>query len=141
MIDKYICLDIETTSLNALYDGQITCICAKSSDGEIFKEFVSKNTDAEFILIMKFLKWINNKGGKLVTISGKGFDVPFIFIRYCLKQSFDLLDLIKDLISREHFDLQDIVEYRVSLNNMAKMYGFDIETDIDRLSLRYSWRW
>jgi uncharacterized protein YprB with RNaseH-like and TPR domain len=118
---KYVCFDIETTSLRAT-EGQITCICAKDNEDDWFYE---EATD-EVNILLKFQDYLNKKKDyKLISANGKGFDIPFILIRaYILGIYFN-----PSLLLREHFDIIcDITDKWVSLNNLARIYGFELKT-------------
>jgi len=108
-------LDIETTGLSPL-EKQVTCICAKSENSN-FKE---SNQD-ESLLLTNFKEYLlkhSIEENEFITKNGKMFDIPFLLIRATLNN----LDY-KFIIDYNHFDLQDITSKRVSLDDMATLYG------------------
>ena len=118
--------DIETTGLNPWYGDRITCICLKTSDGkkEVFQY------ECEGKIIIEFLDYIqqlyNKNNYMLVTKNGKQFDIPFILTRSNI--NFDIydndIDINTFLIKFEHFDIHEITNKWVSLENMAIILGF-----------------
>lgn len=122
MENNYIVFDIETTGLNAWLGDEITCICAKDSNGLVFVGSLKDNTEKE--LIEKFIIWLEeHKDFILVSHSGKSFDVPFI----CARANLNLLSTPKVSLRAQHFDLQDIPDYKISLNNMAKLFKCEVK--------------
>jgi len=111
-------LDIETTGLGWI-EHQITCVCAKDSDGNKFREAVT-TACSEADLIIHFGGWLYpRKDNLLLSFNGKGFDLPFILGRAAL------LDLdvskLKFMLQMDHEDLMLITKKWVSLNAMAKI--------------------
>jgi predicted PolB exonuclease-like 3'-5' exonuclease len=123
-MENYIVFDIETTGLRP-QENQITCICAKDNQDNWF--YKSLDCQIEEDIVDKFLKWLERKPNfKLISANGKDFDIPFILIRaYFLNIPYGYgLEL-----KREHFDIiNDITSKRISLNDLAKLYGFDLKT-------------
>jgi DEAD/DEAH box helicase domain-containing protein len=143
--NNYIVFDIETTGLNAWYGDRVTCICAKDSNGAIFTGTLKEFGDYEKDLICAFSVWIEKKERKdfkLVSHSGKGFDVPFICARDVLTSS-STQNIPVLLLKREHFDLQDIPDYRISLNNLAKLFKCESKSGTGLQAIKlYEWgRW
>ena len=131
-INKYIVFDIETTGLNAWLGDKITCICAKDSDGLVFVGSLQNNTEKE--LIETFIMWLEEKPEfRLVSHSGKGFDVPFI----CARANLNFLETPMRLLRAHHFDLQDIPDYRISLNNMAKLFKCETKSGTGLQAIKY----
>ena len=132
---KYIVLDIETLGLKPLYLDQISCICAKDSDGEIFSKVLAPPDydlkeekiliEDEGYLLQFFFQWLSHRPHKhyfLVTKNGKIFDIPFLFIRYVLRFGYDPLNDLP-IIYYTLFDLQEITSKRVALQQMAELLG------------------
>jgi len=123
---KQIVFDIETTGLNPL-NSRITCICAKVINGN---EYTGSHTN-EKGLIKDFLKFIAEQrltyGDFLISANGKDFDLPFLFMRAFLNK-IQLKDI--EWINRlKHFDiLSDITDKKISLNNLARIYGFELKS-------------
>ena len=119
----YIVFDIETTGLNPL-DSEITCICAKTKDGNNYEGCHTNEKG----LIKDFIKWVlSEKSNLLISANGKDFDIPFIFMRAFLNR-IDLCDVLY-LKKLEHFDIiNDITDKKISLNNLAKLYGFELKS-------------
>lgn len=118
-----ITFDIESDGLNAWYGNKITCICAKCSDGDLFIGSLKDLTEKE--LIEGFIIWLEGKKDfVLVSHSGKGFDVPFI----CARANLNLLPTPMALLRAKHHDLQDIANYRISLDNMAKLLKCEVKS-------------
>ena len=125
-MEKYIVFDIETTGLRPWYGDVITCICARTSEGIEFnalihEEFRENQIEQERNLISKFLIWLSDKKDFcLISKNGKEFDVPFIMARsVILNVDYDL----GFLVSLKHFDIQDVTERRISLQEMATLLG------------------
>jgi uncharacterized protein YprB with RNaseH-like and TPR domain len=123
MKKKYVVLDIETTGLKSLYGDEVTCICAKDSDGKTFSEVNDENELYEIDLINKFMAWLKDRNPKkfmMITKNGKMFDIPFIISRLAMNDVF-YLNRGLALLKYEHFDLQEITPRRISLDDMAKL--------------------
>jgi len=123
-IKKYVVFDVETTGLRSSEGCQVTCICAKDNENNWFS-FASTN---EELLISTFLDWLNKKEfDLLVSANGRDFDIPFLMIRgafFCniLPEKFYKL-------TKEHFDIiNDITSYRISLDNLARLYNFPLKS-------------
>ena len=121
--------------MKPLYLDQITCICAKDSDGEIFSKVIAPPDydlkeekiliEDEGYLLQFFFQWLSNRPHKhyfLVTKNGKIFDIPFLFIRYVLRFGYDPLNDLP-IIYYDHFDLQEITSKGVGLQQMAELLG------------------
>ena len=122
MKEKYLVLDIETTGLNPWYGCQITCICAKDSEGKKYDCCVQKkDVDiGERNLIENFLNWVSNRmDHKIITKNGKMFDIPFICTRSIITEAKGY----SGLLEMNHFDLQEITKKRVSLSDMATLFS------------------
>lgn len=123
MVSKYIVFDIETTGLNPT-SSKITCICAKSDSGSSYNGCHTNERG----LIRDFLKWIKKeKVSLLISANGKDFDIPFILMRAYIRkiESKEVLFINKF----KHFDIiNDITDKKISLNNLAKVYGFGLKT-------------
>ena len=121
MESKYIVFDIETTGLNPT-SSRITCICAKSSNGGSYNGCHHNERG----LIKDFLKWVKKeKINLLISANGKDFDI--ILMRAYIKklETKQVLFLNK----YKHFDIiNDITDKKISLNNLAKVYGFALKT-------------
>lgn len=116
---KYIILDIETTGLNPWYGDQVTCICAKTSDGQLFREV----SEDEELLIRTFLKWYSTNIDEhiLITKNGKQFDIPFILARWVLNNG--VVGKESTLLTVEHFDIQEVCKKWISLEDYAIILG------------------
>lgn len=117
-----IIFDIETTGLNAWYGHQITCICAKATgingDAESYFSFASAD---EKKILQDFLEWIKRfPKHELITKNGKAFDIPFILTRCVM---LEMEEIPYYLLSMKHFDLHEITDRWVSLNDMAKLFN------------------
>ena len=126
--DKYIVFDIETTSLLAQED-VVTCICAKTSCGEVFRQVHIHGTIEEVDLIDNFLEFVTvyaGNGYKLVSKNGRGFDIPFILLRaYFNGLSMNQSNI---LVLTEHVDIQDVTSKRVSLQSMCELFALSGKT-------------
>ena len=121
---RYIVFDIETTGLNPL-DSRITCICARTKDSEAVYQGCHTNEKG---LISDFIKWLRKENdGLLISANGKEFDLTFIFMRAFIKGlSFRNM---KFILKFEHFDIiKDITDKKISLNNLARLYGFKLKS-------------
>jgi len=109
--------------LNPL-DSEITCICAKTKWGNNYEGCHTNEKG----LIKDFIKWVlSEKSNLLISANGKDFDIPFIFMRAFLNR-IDLCDVLY-LKKLEHFDIiNDITDKKISLNNLAKLYGFELKS-------------
>jgi uncharacterized protein YprB with RNaseH-like and TPR domain len=120
---RHIVFDIETTGLNPWHGDRITCICAKDSEGEWFKE--TDRNQEENDMIRSFLVWVSRRNKHiLITKNGLGFDIPFILSRLvlsgaCYLKDYDAMDL---LVKKIHLDLHTITKKWVSLNDMATLF-------------------
>ncbi len=121
---KYVSFDIETTGLRAAEGCRVTCISAKDSEGNWFCN-ASYN---EVELLNSFLDWLNNKEfDLLISANGRDFDIPFLLIRaFAIGITFFRCAV---LIAKKHFDIiNDITAYRISLDNLARLYKFPLKT-------------
>ncbi len=113
--------------MNPWYSDKITCICAKTSDGEYFArvQSPSEEGDTELELIKEFKEWLDSIEGKyfLLTKNGKGFDIPFIMSRLAKRQALESLAQHYLLLNAPHFDLQEVTKKRISLQTMAELLG------------------
>lgn len=119
---KYIAIDIETTGLLPAYDNQITCICARTEDGDVF----SKVGKDEYSILSEFYQWLAYPTDHyfLLTKNGKGFDIPFLIIRAA--QIFEAEDFMvfKDaLLSYKHYDMQYATKKWIKMADMAYLLG------------------
>ena len=124
MKEHYICYDLESCGLNPLVD-QITCICARSSDGERFIDHAEDESD-EGRLIHHFIEWLitHNSYKTLLTFNGIDFDNQFLAIRAGITgNENDFMDLIETMRNRVQTDLCQLTYPKISLNNMAMLYG------------------
>ena len=120
---KYIYLDIETTGLMPWYDSRITCICAKTTQGDTFEEVGGTEAD----LIRKFVTWLkmrSNTDYEIITKNGKQFDIPFILTR-SVKGNIDY-NIVSFILEYEHFDMQLVTTKWISLGDWAKIYRLPI---------------
>jgi uncharacterized protein YprB with RNaseH-like and TPR domain len=120
---KYLVFDVETTGLRGV-ESKITCICAKDNEGDWFKGA----GEDEAKIVNDFLDWLNKKEFNLfVSANGKDFDIPFLMIRgayFC-----NILPEKFYKFTKEHFDIiNDITSYRISLDNLARILGFNLKT-------------
>jgi len=122
MNKKKLVFDIETTGLNPL-GSRITCICAKVIGGN---EYRGSHIN-EKKLINDFIKWMKKeKITLLISANGIDFDMPFIFMRaFFNKINFEILNFIGKL---NHFDVIKIADKKISLNNLARIYGFKLKS-------------
>jgi DNA polymerase III epsilon subunit-like protein len=121
----YIVFDIETTGLRAC-ESRITCICAKSSKGDWFKDAELN----EVSILKNFNEWLEKrKIDKFISANGKDFDVPFILMRsYILNIPFNN-DFYNLSLKKNHFDIiNDITDKKISLNNLARLYGLNLKS-------------
>ena len=140
MENKYVVMDIESMGLNAWLGDKVTCICAKDSDGETFSACLKGCNGEESIMLDLFFGWFySRKDFLVVSHSGKGFDVPFL----CARAVINGLPIPKNLLQAKHFDLQDIANYRISLNNMAKLFKCEMKngTGLEAIKLYEQCRW
>jgi len=115
---KYLVFDIETTGLSPI-ENRITCFCAKDEKGNKFKLY----DEHEAVLLDKIYKLLLIKRDHLlISKNGNLFDIPFI----CLRGLIWNVEIHKLYITYfEHFDLQEVTEKRISLNDMAKLYNIE----------------
>jgi uncharacterized protein YprB with RNaseH-like and TPR domain len=101
-------MDIETTGLEPWYESVVTCIGAKSSDGDKFC-MAHKN---EIAVITHFMEWVEQQQAKdefvWVTKNGMHFDMPFLMARITQLNLPRMADYRKTLLEVEHIDLQKI---------------------------------
>ena len=119
---NYLVFDIETTELRAAEGDCVTCICAVAI-GEGEQWFTKAGTD-ESEIIFEFLQFLGkHKDYRIISANGRDFDIPFLLIRaYTNEIDFSLAF---SLFGKDHFDLiNDITDKKVSLNNLAALYGF-----------------
>ena len=117
MIKPYLVFDIETTGLNPWYDNRITCICAKSVNYNVVKDF-KLSGDNEKVLLEQFLYFLRDyKDSILVTANGKDFDIPFILTR-CVLNGITFFEC-EFLLRLKHFDLQQQTNKKISLNDLS----------------------
>lgn len=119
---RHIVFDIETTGLNPWHGDQVTCICAKDSEGQWFKE--TDRDQEETDMIKSFLCWISRRDKHiLISKNGIGFDVPFIFARLTFKCC-DIHTIDAPILARRvHFDLHTITKKWISLDDMARLFN------------------
>ena len=116
--EKYLVFDIETTGLSPV-DNRITCFCAKDEEGNEFKLY----DEYEAILLDKIYKLLLIKRDHLlISKNGNLFDIPFIILKGFIWKV-DIHSLYKNYFY--HFDLQEVTEKRISLNDMATMYAIE----------------
>jgi predicted PolB exonuclease-like 3'-5' exonuclease len=132
VINHEVVLDIETTGLHPWQSNGITCICAK--DITTKREFKSCFGD-ERKIINEFARWVKTlkpKNTILITANGRDFDIPFMCTRILLHyttKSIKAYPLLLFLMGCNQFDvLNDIIDKRISLNNIAKLYGLPQKT-------------
>lgn len=113
--------DIETTGLRPLENHKITCIGAfYDSDNE--KDWFIESGENEYEIIYNFFFWLKKKENYMfISANGKDFDIPFIFTRAILL-GFSL-EIISLLTFKPHFDIFEIADRKISLNNLAKLYN------------------
>lgn len=124
MFIRHLTFDIETTGLDPI-NSRITCICAKTPEGEEFKfcNCEEKETIKDFLKLFDLYDIVS-----LVSANGKDFDIPFILDRaYIL--GLDFKPKVEEITNKPHFDVvNDICSKKISLNNLAKLYGFPVKT-------------
>ena len=131
---KRITFDIETTGLNPWYGAQITCICARTQDGESF----SMASEQEDNILECFVNWLSYREQEtffLLSKNGKMFDVPFIIAR-ALILGLNTEDFL-ELLDYDHFDLQGITKKWISLDDMARILRCEVKsgTGLDAIRL------
>lgn len=118
---KYLVVDCETTGLRS-FESKITCICAKDNEDNWFMEAGSDEKE----ILEKFFLFVSGYDN-LVSANGKDFDIPFILIRAYINNIPHHFAI--DLIWKKHFDIiNDITSYRISLDNLARLFCFDTKT-------------
>jgi len=123
-VTDYIVYDIETTGLNPLVDN-VTCICARTSDGQRFVNYAKDEMD-ESRLIHVFINWLTSRTEykTVVTFNGIDFDNQFLAIRAGITgRENDFMDFVEDMRGREQMDLCQLTYPKISLSNMAKLFG------------------
>lgn len=136
MMNKYIIFDIETTGLSPWYGDQITCICAKDSEGNAIKLIHQKEGECnERDVMRKFLYWLHNHNDLeqyyLITKNGKLFDVPFILTRELRSETESVFPTSMggfNLLHMKHLDLHQITSKPISLANMAELLGCTLKS-------------
>ena len=120
MNEKYIVFDIETTGLRAAEGCRVTCICAKDENDIWFR----KAGQNEKEIIGEFFDWLNKKEfDLLVSANGRDFDIPFLIMRAYMNEI--PYTYVTRFLCKKHYDIiNDITSNRISLNNLAKLYGF-----------------
>lgn len=134
--------------MKPLYLEKVTCICAKDSDGKTFSMVMTHPNfdmgDKEYFvndegaLLQSFFTWLSHRPHRkyfLVTMNGKQFDLPFIFIRYVLRYGYDPENDLPELLY-DHFDLQEITSRRVSLQCMAELLGCNLKTGTGKEAIK-----
>ena len=120
MKEKYIVIDIETTGLLPCYSNQITCFAGKTHEG---LSMVCSGED-EAKLLKSIFKWLiefSPKEYMFITKNGKQFDIPFIIIRNYIINGIKSNNFI---LNFDHYDLHELTNRWVSLEDMAKVLGF-----------------
>lgn len=120
-MEKYIVFDIETTGLNPAFYDEITCICAKDSNGNEIQIIQDKEINYfEQDMILDFLEWLGDRKNAfkiLVTCNGIDFDIPFILQRMLRLGIMPKKDHI--FLSFKQIDIQRLTSKKVSLDDMA----------------------
>lgn len=125
MTTKKLFLDLESEGLYSWYGNKITCICAKTSDGEIFKE--SLRDKDEGMLIRYFLNWVKERQDHvLVFHNGVKFDIPFICARACVNGfSYDKFSFLTKM---DFSDTMKVASKWIKLDDLATLYGIENKT-------------
>ncbi len=122
------------TGLNPWHDDRITCICAKDSDGQRF-DMIDED---ERIILHGFFDWLHKHPHSdyiLVTHNGTEFDMPFIMARSVVCDLYKVSNS-NFLLNYEHFDTAKIPDKRVSLNNLAKLFGCKLKTGTGKNAIK-----
>ena len=117
---KNIYFDIETTGLKSI-ETVVTAICAKSDKGKF-----GICNDSETDVLLRYNTWLHDhpkSDYQVVSKNGKMFDMPFMIVRGIVN-GIDLTDMLK----YDHFDLHEVTKSRVSLDDMARLYGVKTKT-------------
>lgn len=130
-----IVVDIETTGLHPWYGDRVTCICARDSNGRIFKQHIEHCSDEEeAIMISLFWAWCDLKviqDANIITFNGKEFDIPFLLTRYTLTRH-PCDDLYLRFANHTDIDLHEelrkLTGKRISLDTTAKLMGCDTKS-------------
>ena len=92
----------------------------------------------ELKIIKSFLGWLQDKGPQeyfLITKNGKQFDVPFILTRLALQSNANH-DKAPFLLVYDHFDLQELTEKKIPLNDMARLFKCRLKSGTGKNAMR-----
>jgi 3'-5' exonuclease len=85
---------------------------------------------SEHDLLMHFFTFLNKQNfDLLISANGKDFDIPFLMVRayICMIPFGYGLTLMNQ--ANKHFDIiNDITSKKISLNDLARLYGFNVKT-------------
>jgi uncharacterized protein YprB with RNaseH-like and TPR domain len=118
--DNYVVFDLEATGLTPWYGDRVTCVCARDSQGGEFQEI----WEDEQKIIRSFLDWLKKRSPAefmLVSKNGRQFDVPFLLVRLALARNLST-DSGLFILDYPHFDLHELTDKWVTLNDMAKLF-------------------